>query len=113
MLEVQKFIAKSVQETIKGLSTEQADLLIQKFKSASYGEAIGDTEYALLGILPHKAAFDKGVRGWNSFCFKTYKAILGREPEDCRLMGQGFRSQWYGQKVIEAIKELRGELIKA
>ena len=113
MYEVQKYIAKSVQDAIKALTHEQVNEVIKRFHDASYARAeIDDGILALIGILPHKEKFHKQVRGWNSFCFKLCKAINGVGAEECHLHGDGFRSQFYGRQVIENIRRLRGELVE-
>lgn len=113
MYEVQKYIAKSIQDAIKALTPEQSKEVLQRFHDASYGHSeVDDATLALIGVLPHKEKFFKGVKGWNSFCFKVCKAINGVGAEECRLAGTGFRSQFYGRQVIENIRRLRGELVE-
>ena len=114
MYEVQQYIAKAVQEAVKALTPEQAESVCKVFHDASYGlVAVDDATLALIGVMSHKEKFFHQVKGWNSLCFKLCKAINGVGAEACTLRGEGFRSQFYGGQVILAIKELRGELVKA
>jgi hypothetical protein len=108
MYEVKKYIQKSVQEALKALTPEQAEALMQLWITAGYGDAkITDDVLASMGLKDHLEMFEKQIKGWESRCYKTFIAITGERPQNCRLMGRGFRSQWFGKAVAEAIKTLR------
>ena len=115
MYEVQKYIAKSIQDAIKALSPTTLEAVCKTFNDASYGhEEVDDWTLSLIGITAeNKVKFFKGVKGWNSFCYKLCKAINGVGAEECHLHGTGFRSQFYGRQVIENIRRLRNEAVLA
>ncbi len=102
---VQKYIEKSAQAAVRALTQEQVEAVVKNFRDAGYGDVeVSDETMSLIGIQPFRKEFDVGVRGWECFCFKTYLAITGSEPENCSLMGRGFRSQYFGKIVGEAVK---------
>lgn len=113
---VQKYIQKAVQAAIRSLTPEQVEQVCKNFRDASYGDTqLSDETLSLIGVQPFRQEFDKGLRGWETRCFKTYLAITGQEPENCPLRGTGFRSQWFGKIVAEAVKAVnaRAEVAQA
>lgn len=113
---VQKYIQKSVQDAVKALTPTQVEQVVENFRKAGYGDVeLSDETLTLIGIQPFRQEFDKGLRGWESRCYKTYLAITGTHPENCRLMGRGFRSQWFGKIVGEAVKAVNAgaEVVQA
>lgn len=110
---VQKYIQKAVQAAVEGLTAEQVLQVCKNFRDASYGQGeVTDETMTLIGVQPFRKEFNKGLRGWETFCYKTYLAIMGVAPANCTLRGTGFRSQWFGSQVIEAIRRRHGDLVE-
>ena len=96
---------------------EQLLALADKFVQAGYANTdIGDDDLALLDLKQQFSFKGKkhgrtiGINGdWERFCWFIYEKLTNEPIPDCHLRGRGFRSQFYGKTVADAIRKVAGE----
>lgn len=88
------------------------EALAQKFHDSGYaqGDGITPEEVEVLGVKivkKYKAKNGINHKGdeWEGFCTQVYEKLTGQAVPRCNLRGRGFRSQWHGKLVAQAIRE--------
>lgn len=88
--------------------TELAD----KFEKAGYGhDPIEPQDLEVVGLRYQKSFTSKffgrvNIEGnWAGFCTFVYEKVTGKQMPHCPAVGQGFRSQFYGRTVAQALRE--------
>ena len=83
-------------------ATTTPEEVAQRFISAGYAkEEVQEADLAAIGVVVlHPGTF----ASWEALCRFVYITLTEKPMPECDKRGRGFRSQWYGKTVAEAIR---------